>query len=290
MRVLRAGLALASSFAVLAGVTAVAAPAPAVPRPKQEVLTIQRTATSGLAALALVGRVHLDDTPGFLGIVDRRRTSTRLVTSVDVGGPARISQYGQGTDSPLCGAPVVCTLDEGARTMTFSLTETDDADLRSSAWTGLTRYLALEGSRIDLEVAAVGFTVKRHTTARFARVTREAADGDGLNAYGVGGEVFRGASLAGGPRGSFAALQLPCEWEGAGAMTFQSQAQPTTGVYLCTPQTFNVGATATGASVEPSNPRHGLHTLSSDVATTWRASGLVTGVSGSRTRLFVLSY
>lgn len=283
-------LSVLSSIAVLGGVAA-AAPKPAAPKVTQEVITIQRTAKTGLAALALIGKVQASKVPGFFATVDRNKYGAVLGAMVDINPASGLTKYGHGSDAPLCDAPIVCSVDVSSDTLTFSITETDDADSPGSRWTGVTRYLALRGTKVDLQVAAIGFTVKRHTTSSFARVTRDQADADGVDAYGTGAELFRAAQLTGGARGSFAALQLPCEDEGVGAATFSTSGDLIPVVVNCEP-TQGAGThsvvTVGGGQGYPDRP--GLFSRESGKVASWQVSGAVTGISSSLTRMFVLSY
>ena len=286
----RIALSVLLSIGVLGGV-AVAAPKPAAPKAVQEVITIQRTAHKGLAAIALIGKVQASKVPGFFATIDRDKNGAYLGSMVDINPASGLSRYGHGSNAPLCGAPIVCSVDVSSDTLTFSITETDDADSPGSQWAGVTRYLALRGTKIDLQVAAIGFTVKRHTTSAFARVTRDQADADGVDAYGTGAEVFRAAQLNGGARGSFAALQLPCEDEGAGAATFSTSGDLVPVVVNCEP-TQGAGThsvvTVGGGQGYPDRP--GLYSRESGKAASWQVSGAVTGISSSLTRMFVLNY
>jgi hypothetical protein len=293
----RARLVLSAllSLAVLGGSAAAApkpaAPKPAAPKATQEVISIQRTAKTGLAALALIGKVQASKVPGFFASVDRDRNGAVLGTFVDFNAASGLTHYGHGTAEPLCDAPIVCSVDLSTDTLTFTITETDDADSAYSGWKGVTRYLTIRGTKIDVQVAAIGFTVKRHTSASFARVTRDQADTDGVDAYGNGAEVFRAAQLAGGAHGSFAALQLPCEDEGAGAATFSTAGDLVPPVVNCEP-TQGAGTHSVivvgGGQAYPDRP--GLFSRSSEKAAAWQVSGAVTGLSSSLTRLFVLTY
>ena len=287
----RLAAALVSSVALLSGVAA-AAPAPAKAAPVQEVITIQRTATSGLAALALIGKVQAKDVPGFFASVDRYGSDATLGSFADFNQPSGLTRYGHGSSAPLCDAPVVCAVDKTTGSLTFTITETDDADDKYSPWVGLTRYLAIRGTKVDLQVAAIGFTVRRHTASTFARVTKAEADADGAGVGGAGAEVFRAAQLPGGKRGSFVALQLPCEAAGAGAVTFVATGDVVPPLANCSPTDSGAaGSVYVGTvGVTRYHDRSGLYSRTADGATSWQVSGAVTGVSGSDTRLFVLSY
>jgi len=288
---LRVLLVLASVTLVVSG-SAVAAPKAAPPKVKREVVTIERTARHGLAALALIGKVKADRAPGFFAAVDRSQHGAELVSKADFSGTSGITRYGHGANESLCNAPVACDFNTSSNTFTFSITETDDADGPSS-WSGVTRYLALEGTSIDLQVAAIGFTVKRHTRSTFARVSREAADADGINALGIGAEVFRAAQLRGGRRGSFALLQLPCDFQGAGAVTFTATGDQLPNLVHCDVQESVGPVTIYPVQVGPENQDYsgrGSFSRTANGATSWQVSGLATGVSSTVTRLFVLSY
>ncbi len=282
-------LSVLTSFAVLSGVAA-AAPKPAAPKATQEVITISRTAKTGLAALALIGKVQASKVPGFFASVDRNKNGAVLGSMVDINPASGLTRYGHGSDAPLCGAPIVCSVDVSSDTLTFSITETDDADSPGSKWTGVTRYLALRGTKVDLQVAAIGFTVKRHTTSTFARVTREQADADGVSAFGSGTEVFRAAQLPGGARGSFSALQLPCDFEGAGAGTFTATGDTIPGIVECSPTENGTSVYVATVGVTRYSQQPGLYSRDTDKATQWQVSGAVSGISSTFTRLFVLSY
>lgn len=284
-------LALTATFAVLTGGAVSAAPKPVKPAgPVQEVITIQRTAKSGLAALALIGKIKADKVPGFFAIVDRDASGARVDTVLDFNQNSGLTRYGHGQEAPLCDAPIVCSLDTSTDTLTFSITETDDADASYSPWKGVTRFLALRGTKIDLQVAAIGFTVKRHTSSSFARVTRDQADADGVGVEGIGAEVFRSAQLPGGKRGSLALLQLPCDFQGAGAATFSATGDFVPSVVNCTPGEDTTGAYVGIGGVRTYSAQAGLYSRSSNTATQWQVSGAVTGISDTSTRLFVLNY
>jgi hypothetical protein len=258
----------------------------------QEVITIERTAKTGLAALALIGKVKAEGVPGFLATVDRTKSGAWLGQLVDFNAASGLSRYGHGSEQPLCDAPFVCSIDTTTGSLTFTMTETDDADAPGSDWKGVTRYLALRGTKIDLQVAAIGFTVKRRTASTFARVTREQADADGVDAYGMSGEVFRAAQLRGGKRGSFAALQLPCDGTGAGAATFSATGDDIPTVVTCSP-TDSMGPASVyvvTVNVNRYSDRPGLFSRSAAGPTDWQVSGAVSGLSSTLTRLFVLSY
>ncbi len=284
-------LVLSAAVAVLAGSSASAAPKAPAPTAVQEVITIQRTATTGLAALALIGKVQASKVPGFFATVDRSASNTRLRSIVDFNSVSGITRYGHGEATPLCDAPVVCAVDLSTDTLTFSITETSDADNKGDRWSGLTRYLAIRGTKIDLQVAAIGFTVKRHTAASFARVTRDDADADGVGVSNAGVEVFRAAQLPGKERGSFALLQLPCDVEGVGVATFAATGDLAPNVVNCQPSGRKVGVGVGYVSTSQQDGDHpGLYSRTSSRATQWQVSGAVAGISGTATRLFVLSY
>ncbi len=285
----RIALSVLLSVVVLGGV-AVAAPTPAAPKVVQEVITIQRTAHKGLAAIALIGKVQASKVPGFFASVDRDKHGATLSGIVDINPASGLSRYGHGSSAPLCDAPLICSVDVTTDTLTFSITETDDADSPGSQWTGVTRYLALRGTKIELQVAAIGFTVKRRTSSTFARVTREQADADGINAYGIGGEVFRAAQLPGGAKGSFAALQLPCDFQGAGAGTFSATGDSLPAVVECTPAENGTSVYVATVGVTRYSGQPGLYSREAGSRTQWQVSGAFTGVSSTLTRLFVLSY
>jgi hypothetical protein len=286
---LRTALVLLVSVVALAG-TAAAAPAPAGPKHAREVVTVERTAKHGLAALALIGKVHADKVPGFFASVDRTKYGADLDSMVDFNGTSGLTRYGHGGEAPLCDAPFVCSVDLTTNTFTFTLTTTDDAD-SGSRWAGITRYLVMEGSSIDLTWAAVGFTVKRHTGTTFARVSRDQADEDGVGFDGTGAEVFRSAQLAGGAKGSFAVVQLPCDSTGAGAATFAATGDLLPAVVDCSPpSTPSVFVGPSGGGINAYGGQPGLYSRDAGTATQWQVSGAVTGLSDTTTRLFVLSY
>ncbi len=275
---------------LLVGGAAAAAPTGPAPTPTQEVITIQRTATSGLAALALIGKITADRSAGFFATVDRTAAGAALGSSVDFNATTGITRYGHGSASPLCDAPLVCSLDLEHNTLTFTLTETSDADAPYDAWKGLTRYLTIRGTHLNLKVAAIGFTVRRHASATFSRVVRSDADADGVAVDGIGVEAFRAAQLPGGPRGSFAFLQLPCEGEGAGAVTFAATGDTLPLVVECKPHVDQVGAGTVYVGTYATNYGEGRYSRDSGKSTLWQVNGLATGVSATATRLFVLSY
>ena len=281
--------ALLAAGTSLAG-SAAAAPKPATPTASQEVITIQRTATHGLAALAIIGKIKADKIPGFFAVVDRTSQDALMQSAVDFNGATDVRRYGHGSSTPLCDAPLDCSLDLATNTLTFTFTETSDADTPGDSWSGLTRYLAIRGTHLDLQVAAIGFTVKRHATASFARVTREQADADGVSAAGVGAEVFQSAQLPGGRHGSFALLQLPCDGEGAGGVTFSATGDLLPTLVDCTPQAEDVSVGVVQVGAASAYGRQGVYSRSANGPTQWQVSGLATGVSSSLTRLFVLSY
>jgi hypothetical protein len=285
----RIALSVLLSIGVLGGV-AVAAPKPVAPKAVQEVITIQRTAHKGLAAIALIGKVQASKVPGFFASVDRDGNGATLGSMVDINPASGLTRYGHGSDAPLCDAPIVCSVDLSTDTLTFSITETDDADNPGSQWAGVTRYLAIRGTKLDLQVAAIGFTVRRHTASTFARVTRDQADADGVDAYGIGAEVFRAAQLTGGAKGSFAALQLPCDFEGAGAGTFSATGDTVPGVVECSPTENGTSVYVATVGVTRYSDQPGLYSRSSGARTQWQVSGAFSGVSSTLTRLFVLSY
>jgi hypothetical protein len=287
----RTTLALATAAALLCGGAASAAPkAKPVAKPTQEVITIQRTAHHGLAALALIGKIKAQDAPGFFATIDRTSGGSVMRSAVDFSGTSGINRYGHGATTSLCDAPLVCSLDLDTNTLTFTFTETSDADAQNDEWSGLTRYLAIRGTHLDLQVAAIGFTVKRHTQSSFARVTRDQADADGVSVDTVGAEVFRAAQLAGGRRGSFALLQLPCDGEGAGAVTFTATGDNLPAVLDCTPHTDEVRVGILAVGPVSTYDREGVFSRTANRATQWQVNGLVSGVSNSVTRLFVLNY
>jgi len=287
-RLLRPALVLLVATAALAG-SAAAAPTPAAPKTVREVVTVERTAKHGLAALALIGKVKADKVPGFFSTVDRYKNGAVLDAMVDFNGTSGLTRYGHGTEQPLCGAPVVCSVDLATNTLTFTLTTTDDAD-GDASWNGITRYFTLEGSSIDLTYAAVGFTVKRHTSSTFARVTREQADEDGVGMYGQGAELFRSAQLSGGRKGSFAVLQLPCDSLGAGAATFSATGDTLPALVNCSPDGTPGVYVAGNGSGAYWGGHPGVFSREASAATQWQASGAVSGLSSTTTRLFVLSY
>lgn len=285
-------LALLTATLTLSGTALAAAPAQPA-QPMQEVLTIQRTAKTGLAALALIGKVTADKVPGFFATVDRYPSQTTLGSFIDFNQPSGLTRYGHGSAAPLCDAPIVCKVDNKTGNLTFTITETSDADDKYDSWSGLTRYLTIRGTKLDLQVAAIGFTVKRHTSATFARVTRDQADADGLGAAGSGAELFRAAQLAGGAKGSFAALQLPCDFEGAGAVTFTQTGDLPTTLADCSPTDGNGTAPSVyvlTVGVTRYHGRPGLYSRTADKGTSWQVNGAVSGVSSYATRLFVLDY
>lgn len=286
---LRPALVLLVSSLVLAG-TAAAAPAPVAPKTVREVVTVERTAKHGLAALALIGKVKADRVPGFFAEADRSKGGARLNAILDFNGATGLTRYGHGGEEPLCGQPLVCSLDLTTNTLTFTLTTTDDADDRGGDWAGITRYFALEGSSIELTWAAVGFKVSRHTSASFARVSRDQADEDGVGLYGQGAEVFRSAQLAGGAKGSFAVVQLPCEDAGAGAATFSATGDTLPSLLDCTPNGTPGVYVAGNGSGAYWGGEAGLYSRSAGGPTQWQVSGAVSGISSTTTRLFVLSY
>jgi hypothetical protein len=286
---LRTALVLLTVTAGLAGSAAAATAPRPLPPTVREVVTVQRTSQHGLAALALIGKVKADRIPGFFATVDRSRTGAALDAIVDLDGTSGLTRYGHGSEQPLCGEPVVCSVDLRSNTLTFSLTVTDDADA-GSRWLGYTRYFALEGSSIDLTWAGVGFTVRRHTASTFARVSREQADEDGVGLYGQGAEVFRSAQLPGGPRGSFAALQLPCDGLGAGAATFSATGDGLPSVVDCNPSGLPSAYVSESGSGAGWGGQPGLFSRSTSGPTQWQVSGAVSGLSSTTTRLFVLSY
>jgi hypothetical protein len=287
----RALLALLAVTASLAGSASAAAPQ-AAPRSVREVITVERTSQHGLAAVALIGKVKADKVPGFFAVVDRSKHGAGLDTIVDFNGTSGLTRYGHGSESPLCSEPVVCSLDLQTNTLTFTLTATDDADAGSD-WLGYTRYFAVEGSSIDVTWAAVGFTVKRHVAASFARVSRDQADSDGVSSFGTGAEVFRSAQLTGGKKGSFAVVQLPCDTAGAGAATFSATGDVVPSVVNCAPEpapSVQVGGVGgAGTTVVGGRPA-GIYFREAAKATQWQVSGAVSGLSSTTTRLFVLSY
>ena len=114
-------LALFAAVAVLAGSSASAAPKAPAPTAVQEVITIQRTATTGLAALALIGKVQASKVPGFFATVDRSASNTRLRSIVDFNSVSGITRYGHGEATPLCDARLVITRPDGSR-QTLSVT------------------------------------------------------------------------------------------------------------------------------------------------------------------------
>ena len=286
----RPALVLFLATVALAG-SASAAPKAAAPRHAREVVTIERTAKHGLAALALIGKIKADKVPGFFASVDRSKHGASLDSMVDFNGTSGLTRYGHGGETPLCDAPFVCSVDLSSNTFTFTLTTTDDAD-GAADWTGYTRYLVLEGSSIDLTFAAVGFTVKRHTSSTFARVTRDGADEDGVGVYGQGAEVFRSAQLSGGIKGSFAVVQLPCDDAGAGVATFSATGDTLPAVVNCSPPggpSLYVGPSGAGITAY-GDDTPGLYSRDAARATQWQVSGAVSGLSNTTTRLFVLSY
>lgn len=282
---------LALSTALTGSAVAATKPAaPAKPTHAREVITVERTAKHGLAALALIGKVQADRVPGFFAEVDRTKYGSGLQSILDFNGTSGLTKYGHGSESPLCGTTLVCTLDLQSNTLTFSLTITDDAD-GANDWNGVTRYLVLEGSRIDVTFAAVGFKVTRHAAATFARVSRDQADEDGVGLYGQGAEVFRAAQLPGGAHGSVAVLQLPCDGTGVGAATFGATGDTLPAVVDCTPDSapsLFIGPTGGGISAYGGQP--GLYSRDASGATQWQVSGAVSGLSSTSTRLFVLNY
>lgn len=280
---------MAAVVAVL--LSGAASAAPPAPQRAREVVTVERTATKGLAALALIGKIKADKVPGFFASVDRTKHGASLDAMVDFNGATGLTRYGHGAETPLCDAPFVCSMDLTTNTFTFSLTTTDDAD-GAAHWKGVTRYLVMEGSSLDLTYAAVGFTVKRRTSTTFARVSRDQADADAVGLYGEGAEVFRSAQLAGGAKGSFAVIQLPCDVTGAGVATFSATGDTIPAVVNCSPPGGpSVYAGPTGAGFTAyGDDSPGLFSRNAAKGTQWQVSGAVTGVSSTTTRLFVLSY
>ena len=283
-------LALVTASVLLAGSAAGATASPAAAGPVQEVITITRTSPTGLAALALIGTVQASQIPGFIATVDRTSAGAEVGTFADFNGASGINRYGHGGSSSLCNAPIVCAVNLDTDTVTFSMTETDSGSPTGSGWAGMTRYLVLRGSKINLQVAAIGFTVKRHTSATFARVTRDQADADGVAVSSIGAEAFKAAQLPGGKAGSFAVLQLPCDGQGAGAVTFAATNDPLPALAHCEPAAKDDRVVVGVGSVSTYGGRPGLFSRSAGTSTQWQVSGLVAGVSGSLTRLFVLNY
>jgi hypothetical protein len=286
-------LALLTSVVALTGSAVAAVPAKPAPKAVQEVITIQRTAKTGLAALAVIGKIKADRVPGFFATVDRDAGGAVLGSFVDFNESYGLTKYGHGEAAPLCDADIVCSLDPQTGTFTFTITETSDADDKRDDWAGVTRYLAIRGTGVDVQVAAIGYTVKRRTASSFARVTRAQADADGVGVDGTGAELFRAAQLAGGRRGSFAALQLPCDYEGAGAVTFAATGDTIPAVASCSPtdgSLTGVGVYVADVNVQRYSDRPGLFSRESETGTSWQVSGAVSGISDYDTRLFVLSY
>ena len=283
-------LFIVTASLVLAGSAAGATTPPAAAGPVQEVITITRTSPTGLAALALIGTVQASKIPGFLATVDRTSAGAEVGTFADFNGTSGLTRYGHGGSTSLCNAPVVCAVNLNTDTVTFSMTETDSGSPSGFGWAGMTRYLVLRGSKINLQVAAVGFTVLRHTSATFARVTRDEADGDGVAVSSIGVEAFKAAQLPGGTAGSFAVLQLPCDGQGAGAVTFAATNDPLPALAHCEPASQGNKVTVGVGIVSTYGGRPGLFSRSAGTSTQWQVSGLVAGVSGSLTRLFVLNY
>ena len=251
---------------------------------------ITRTSPTGLAALALIGTVQASKIPGFIATIDRTSARAEVGAFADFNGTSGITRYGHGGSTSLCNAPVVCAVNLDTDTVTFSMTETGSGSPTGFGWAGLTRYLVLRGSKINLQVAAVGFTVTRHTSATFARVTRDQADADGMAVSNLGVEAFKAAQLPGGKAGSFAVLQLPCDGQGAGAVTFAATNDALPVLADCEPSTKSDKVGVGVGTVSTYGGRPGLFSRSAGTSTRWQVSGLVAGVSGSLTRLFVLSY
>lgn len=291
MRV-RIRLLLACATVVAAASTSVAAPTPAPPPAVvKEVVAVTRTAPAGQAVVALAGTVKADRRPGFFAVVDRYKNGSQLESIIDFGtlfGPAK---YGHGSSEPLCDAPFFCELSRDGSTLKFTLTIADDADDNGSRWLGRTRYFVLEGTSIKITHAEVGFAVKRKAPLTFARVTAEAADADGAGYNGINAEVFKAAALPGGPRGSFAVAQLPCDVQGFGSMTFSATGDLLPSVITCTGTTYQVYAGGAGSGTYVGNGGNpGLYTRQTAAKTSWQLSGAITGVTTTATRLFVLDF
>lgn len=265
---------------------AAAEPEPAKPLPmRRQIVEIRRTRKSGIAVLALAGRVTSSGRPGFFAALDVYRDggdirSIPKPNLVDFGVAQEPTQYGHGSDRPLCNLPLVCVLDKAGGELSFTMTVTDDTRT-NNAWQGRTHYLLLEGTGFELESAAVGFRVTRRAGG-FDRRTAIDSDADGVAALGAHAEVFRAASLMGGPKGSVVVAQLPCEVSGAGAATLTHDSGPDG--LLNIPMSCEIRAG--GMAVNPdSHIRTGARTKPG----AWRLEGAVAGVTAKLTRLLVMN-
>jgi hypothetical protein len=285
-------LVLVAAGAVLASGGALAAPVPSTPPPVvKEVVSVTRTAKTGQAVVALAGKVRADRQPGFFAVVDRYPDGSELETIIDFGSLSGATRYGHGSEEPLCDAPFACEVSRDGDTLKFTLTVADDNEDGRTQWTGLTRYFVLEGTSIEITSAAVGFAVKRRAPLTFQRVSAAEADADGVGYSGMNAEVFRAASARGGDRGSFAVAQLPCDFQGAGSMTFSATGDLLPSVITCTGTSYQtqVGVADSHTRVG-SGENPGLYTREASTATSWQLSGAISGVTTTSTRLFVLDY
>ena len=270
-----------------AGATAVhAAPvakAKAKPVLRREVITVRRDNTTKQGVVALVGRIHADGLPGFLAIIDREDGYLPGLDALqDFNLSDDLVRYGHGAATPLCSSPIICTYDPRNQTLDFSFTATAQAGSTDYS-PKRTLYIAVEGTALDFTSASNGFTVTRHSRASFQRVLADQSDADGVRSLGAGVELFRGAELRGGARGSAAVLQLPCDQAGVGAVTFSATGDFVPNAVDCYPllsSEFSAnGADGTGIAVRESRG-----------STSWQVSGAVTGATSTLTRLFVLNY
>lgn len=264
-----------------------ASPRPGVPLPiRREIVEIRRTRKSGIAVLALAGRITALDKPGFFAAMDVYRDDKGAVRSVptpdlvDFGLTQEPIRYGHGSSTPLCNLPLVCILDKAGGELSFTLTVTDDTRTNND-WVGRTHYLLLEGTGFELESAAVGFSVKRRKGG-FDRRTAVESDADGVATLSLHAEVFRAASIFGGPRGSVVVAQLPCEYAGGVGAASLSHEFDQNLLSVASPMTC--GNQATGF-----NRDSHIRTATRARPGVWKLEGAVAGLTVTQTRLLVLN-
>jgi hypothetical protein len=108
------------------------------------------------------------------------------------------------------------------------------------------------------------------------------SDADGVAVLGAHAEVFRAASIMGGPKGSVVVAQLPCEGGGNGVATLSHDSYQ--GVLFISPMNCEVNAGVT--RVEPDSQ---VRTASVTEPGAWHLEGAVAGLTSTLTRLLVMN-
>ncbi len=259
-------------------------PKPTGPLPlKREIVEIRRTRKSGIAVLALAGRITAQGRPGFFTALDVYSSdsgshSVATPELVDFGEASELTTYGHGASDPICPPPIQCGVSESGGELSFTLTVTDDTRTNDD-WQNRTHYLLLEGTGFELESAAVGFSVKRRRGG-FDRRTAIESDADGATVSGLHVEAFRAASIVGGRNGSVIIAQLPCEYAGGAGAALLTHDSDSSGIYV---RPLSCGSRAVGV-----NPEEHIYAGATSEPGTWRLEGAVVGLTQTQTRLLVM--